>query len=512
MRTNQLLTAAVAAALLLAGCDIRPVARPAAGNTAKAASGLATRHFGDIAFQPCSLASPLALPALDAQCATFDVAEDPAAPNGRKIALNIAWVPATAKGGGAEDPVFFLAGGPGQAAAQLAGLVTASLRDVLKQRDVVFIDQRGTGKSNPLDCKDATGKALAIAEDADADAIAAFAAQCAQGLAGKADPRQYTTGHAVADLDAVRAALGAEQVNLIGVSYGTRVAQQYAARYPAHTRSIVLDGVAPNDLVVGGEFARTFERALALQVQQCQQLPSCKARFPSDLRVQLRTLKTRLATAPVDVEYRDPATGESKRDTLSADTVVGLSHLFSYMPHMAALLPLVLDEADHGRYAPLMSLAQMMSQEVGEQMTRGMQWSVICAEDADRYRADAADADTVLGGGMADAFFAACRTWPTGKRADGFTKPLSSDVPALLMSGEIDPVTPPAYADRVLKGLRNGRHLVLDGQGHNVMGTGCMPKLIGQFIESADARALDAKCLDTVTYVPPFTTFNGWEP
>ncbi|MFD0739674.1 alpha/beta hydrolase [Lysobacter koreensis] len=506
MRTTRLLTAALAAAALLAGCDSKPADKKAT------AAPAVTRQFGQIAFAPCSLTSPGAAAAIDAHCATFAVPENRAAPNGRKIALNLAWLPATDKGGATADPVLFLAGGPGQAAAQLAGTVAGPLRDVLKQRDVVFVDQRGTGKSNPLDCQDATGKALTIADDADASAVATFAAQCAQGLAGKADPRFYTTGEAIADLDAIRAALGAEQVNLIGVSYGTRVAQQYAARYPAHTRAIVLDGVAPNDLVVGGEFARTFERALRLQVQQCQALPSCKARFPTDLRAQLRTLKTRLETAPVEVEYRDPATGASKRDTLNADTVVGLTHLFSYMPQMAALLPLVLDEAEHGRYASLMSLAQMMNQEVGEQMTRGMQWSVICAEDADRYRADPADADTVLGSAMGDAFFAACKSWPTGTRAKNFTTPLQSPVPALLVSGEIDPVTPPAYGERVLKGLPKGRHLVLDGQGHNVLGVGCMPKLVGQFIEAADAKALDTKCLDAIGYVPPFTTFNGWEP
>ena len=156
------------------------------------------------------------------------------------------------------------------------------------------------------------------------------------------------------------------------------------------------------------EFARTFERALDLQVAQCQQLPSCRKRFPQDLRAQLRGLKTRLQASPVEVEYRDPSSGEIRNGTLTGDTVVGLTHIFSYMPQMASLLPVVIDEADHGRYAPLMALAQMMTSEMGGQMNRAMQWSVICSEDADRYRADPADADTVLGADMAGAFFAAC--------------------------------------------------------------------------------------------------------
>ena len=159
-----------------------------------------------------------------------------------------------------------------------------------------------------------------------------------------------------------------------------------------------------------------------------------------------------------------------------------------------------------------MALAQMMTREVGGQMTRGMQWSVICAEDADRYRPDPADADTVLGADMANAFFAACRTWPHGGRPAAFNQPLQLAGAGAAAVGRDRSGHAAAYGEQVLKGLPNGRHLVLRGQGHNVGGVGCLPKLVGQFIESADARKLDAKCLDTIGYVPPFTGFNGWEP
>ncbi len=159
-----------------------------------------------------------------------------------------------------------------------------------------------------------------------------------------------------------------------------------------------------------------------------------------------------------------------------------------------------------------MSLAKFMDGQVSGQMARGMQLSVICAEDADRYRPDPADADTVMGDDLARLFFSPCAVWPKGERPAGFNQPLVSKVPALLMSGEQDPVTPPSYGEAVLKGLSNGRHLVLRGQGHNVIGQGCMPKLVSQFIESTDAKALDAKCLDAIDGTPAFTSFNGWEP
>lgn len=508
MRTIRLLPGAIATALLLAGCNA-PTPTDAGAGTDTAA----TRHFGTIAFEPCSLPPVTGGQSTQAQCATLQVPENPAAPEGRKIGLNIAWLPVD-KGDGTGDPVFFLAGGPGQAATEHAATVDAALREVRKQRDVILVDQRGTGKSNPLACVGPDGKVLPTdgLDRADPQALAGYARQCAQSLADKADSRFYTTTEAVQDLEAVRTALGVATINLVGVSYGTRVAQQYASRYPKHTRAIVLDGVVPNDLVVGGEFAHTFENALALQTAQCRKLPACRQRYGTDLRAQLRNVMAKLNAAPVEVEYRDPGTGASKRGTLTADTVTGLAFMFSYAPQLAALLPLVIDEAGHGRYGPLMSLAQLMTQSVDGQMSRGMQWSVLCAEDADRSRDDASAANTVLGAQVARLFFAACPAWPAGKRPAGFNAPFKSSLPTLLLSGELDPVTPPRYGERVLTGLSNGRHQVLRGQGHNVSGIGCMPKLLGQFFETADAKALDMKCLDTLTYVPPFTSFNGWEP
>ncbi|MFC0676386.1 alpha/beta hydrolase [Lysobacter korlensis] len=498
------ITAALAAALLLSGCNDAASPGPRAGSVTE-------RVFGKIRFRPCSLTSPQSTESVEAQCARYAVPEDRSKPDGRKVMLNIAWLPATQEGAAQPDPVFLLAGGPGQAATEVWAPMDRAFAEVRKNRDVILVDQRGTGQSNPLTCKDEEGQPAAVADPGTRGAeTVEFVKRCLARL--DADPRFYTTTEAVQDLEAVRAALGAPQVNLIGVSYGTRVAQQYTARHPDRTRTIVLDGVVPNELVVGGEFARTFDRALGLQDARCRQDATCKARFPTELRSQLRQLKARLETAPVPVEYRDPGTGELEQGTLTADTLTGLSHAFSYMPQLASLLPVVLDEAAQGRYAPLMSLSKLTEQMMGGQMSRGMQLSVVCAEDADRYRADPADAGTVLGPDLATMFFSACEAWPKGRRPADFNQPLASPVPALLMSGELDPVTPPEYGERVLKGLPNARHVVLRGQAHNVFLVGCMPKLLARFIESADAKALDTACLESVDFVPPFTSFNGWEP
>ncbi|QNP41972.1 alpha/beta fold hydrolase [Lysobacter solisilvae (ex Woo and Kim 2020)] len=482
----------------------------------KASAATPVRTFGRIDFKPCVLTGEQGLPPVEAQCATFPVPEDRAHPQARTIALNIAWLPADAKGGGAPDPVFFLAGGPGQAATAYAAQIDQALNEVRKQRDIVLVDQRGTGKSNPLDCRDAKGDALKFDETAELDeaVLSAYVGQCLQSLQGRADPRFYTTGDAIADLDAVRAALGAEKVNVMGGSYGTRVAQQYAMHYPTHTRSVVLDGVAPNRVVVGGEFAQQLQQALHRQDALCAKLPACKARYAGtgDLVARLGALKAKLAAAPVRVSYRDPDTNEPRQDTLTADTLMGLTHGVSYVPQLSSLLPLIVSEAEQGRYEPLMSIARFWSNQVGDMLNRGMQWSVVCAEDAPRYQPDPRDADTVLGPDMARMFFFACKQWPRGRMAADFTTPFTTELPVLITSGELDPVTPPSYGEEVVKHLGNGRHLVLRGQGHGAMSLGCMPKLLGRFFETADAKALDAKCLDSLNYVPPFTSFNGWEP
>lgn len=502
MRIPRTPLAAGLSLLILGGCGGPPPAQ---------ADGPAGRQYGRIGFEPCTLAAPYSTINVEAQCARFEVAENPEATEGRKLALNIAWLPATNEGAETEDPVFFLAGGPGQSAVEVWPTIDAAFREVRKQRHVVLVDQRGTGRSNPLACRDEQGQnAYSESQDTGADAAVAFAKRCAQQL--QADPRFYTTTDAVRDLDAVRAALGAEKINLVGGSYGTRVAQQYAMRHPQHTRTLVLDGVVPNELVLGSEHARNLDEALARQFKRCQQAPACAERFGQDLRQQLRALMARLSSQPVQVEYRDPSTGQTATGQVDAGTVAGLTRMFSYAPQAAALLPLVLSEADQGRYGPLMSLAKLLQNQLGEQFMHGMQLSVVCAEDADLLKDDAADRDTVLGDTLNAYLKAQCAVWPTGTRPADFHAPLKSDAPALLLSGEFDPVTPPRYGDQVAKSLSNGRHLVLKGQGHGSFGTGCMPKLLGRFIESADARNLDAGCLDSLDYVPPFTSFNGWEP
>lgn len=475
-----------------------------AGDAAPAATPF---KLGNLAFHPCSLSMRQSDDTLEARCTTLAVPENRAAPEGRKIALKIAWVPADRDDAAEPDPVFMLAGGPGQSALQTYPQAAPAFAETRKKHHIILVDQRGTGESNSLQCKEKQDDETTPS----AEAVRAYTQRCLDALKDRADPRFYTTSDAIADLEAVRQAIGAKQINLVGISYGTRVAQQYAAKYPAQTRSIVLDSVAPNSLVLGQDFARNLEDSLDLQFARCAKTPECVQRY-GDPRARLSALVAQLKAGPIPVRYRDATTGESKEDQLTEARVAGLVRMYAYMPMAASLLPLQLNEAANGRYDGLMALSKMLGDDMEDSMSMGMQLSVICSEDAAELKEDPADAETLLGNDFARVLGEQCQVWPKGTRPSGFRAPLHTQVPALLLSGEFDPVTPPRYGDEVAKSLPNGRHLVLRGQGHNVIGAGCMPKLMAKFIDKADAKALDAKCLAALPYTPPFTGFYGWEP
>ena len=501
MTTRPLVLALAIAASLAAGCtQTSPAAKADAGTL---------RTLGSLAFKPCSLPSPSPRgEPLEAQCTTFAVPEDRSKPGGRSIALNIAWIPPRNTGDPATDPVFFLAGGPGQAAVATFPALAPVFNDVMKDRGIVLVDQRGTGKSNPLNCKNEASEQFG----SDPAAARTWIEGCIAELSAKADLRRYTTTDAVADLDAVRKAIGADKINLIGVSYGTRMAKQYTLRHPQHVRTVTLDSPVPNTLGLGNIFAGNLDSALQAQFALCKESPACKGRM-GDPRAELQSVLTRLRANPVQVTYRDGSTGEEVTETMTADHVAGLVRMYSYMPAAGALLPQLIHEASQGRYEDLMALSQMLTTQIQDSMATGMQFSVVCTEDAASMVTRAEDADTVLGNRMVEAMAAMCQAWPKGDKPADFNTPLKGDLPVLVLTGEFDPVTPPRYGEQIANtGLPNARWLNLKGQGHNVIGAGCMPKLFAQFIEKADAKALDAKCLDKLAYVPPFTSYNGWEP
>ena len=468
----------------------------------------AARTWGSLRFAPCTLAAPGMPVTVPAQCTSLEVPEDRSHPRGRRIRLAIAWIPTDAKQP-QPDPVVMIAGGPGQSALQSFAPVASAFGEILRHRSVLLVDQRGTGGSNPLNCPAARWSSIVSSAEASPATARGFAEQCLQGLA--ADPRFYTTSDAIDDLEAVRAAVGAPSLNLVGISYGTRVALEYLRRFPSTTRTVVLDGVVPPELVLGADHARNLEAALDAQFDRCAADAACARRYGS-LRQSLDALRVRLRTEPQVVRFRDPLTNEPREQMLTESTVAGVVRLYAYVPQLFAMLPLSLAEASAGRPETLMAQASMIENLVGEQIAQGMELSVTCSEDARWLQPRPEDSETLMGDAFVTAIKAQCEVWPRGRVPADFHQPVERDAPVLLLSGEFDPVTPPRYGDQVVKSLPNGRHLVLRGQGHNVMTAGCAPRLMAQFVARADALGLDARCLDQLIRTPVFTGSYGWEP
>jgi pimeloyl-ACP methyl ester carboxylesterase len=482
------------AALVLAGC-----AAPAAVPEAAAPR---------LALAPCRLSEPgLTASTIAAECGTLTVPENRATPGGRTIELRVVVLRAISRNT-APDPLFLLAGGPGQAASEAFIAILPTLSQVGQTRDLVLVDQRGTGGSHPLACPSEAEGIEQNNDDPDDPAVQAWWRDCLARL--DADPTQYTTAIAARDLDEVRAALGYERVNLLGVSYGTRAALTYLRLFPERVRALVLDGVVPPDMAIGAAMARDGQRALDLIFGACTADAACAAAFP-DPAADLAALLERLAAEEPLVQLDDPFTGAPAEVRLSRELAAATIHGLSYAPETAALLPLLIHTARAGDLRPLAAQSLITSRQLADQIAVGMRSSVICAEDAPFYPAAPA-AEGYLGDVLTRALASACAIWPHGEADADARAPVASDVPALLLSGERDPVTPPQYGAAVAAGLPNSLHLVAAGQGHNIFFRGCIPGLVADFLSAGGVAGLDTGCVERLEAPPFFTSFTGPVP
>ncbi len=445
----------------------------------------------------------------EALCGSLQVFEDRAARKGRTIDLKVSVLPALSADP-LPDPIFLLAGGPGQAATEAFAPLLRALAPLRRTRDLVFVDQRGTGASRKLDCalvaKDAALKER-FEQKFDQEKIAA----CARTL--DADPRFYTTPLAMDDLDDVRQALGHARINLWGGSYGTRAALVYARQHPDRVRSLVLDGVAPLTLLLPLYFARDAERSLRLTLAQCEADKACAARFPG-LQQRFEELLARLAVHPERVRVDDPLTGAPLELEITQRRLVENLRGLLYSAELTALLPLTLERAAGGDFRSFVAEANQLT-AVQDGIALGMFLSVVCSEDVPfvaEEKIDELAGKSFIGAWSARELLQSCASWPRGSVPRGYRDAVRSEAPALLLSGELDPVTPPSWADEALRTLPNGVHLVAAGVGHGVTAVGCVPDLVQRFLDKGSAKELDASCLRTVQRPPFFLGFAGPAP
>ena len=415
---------------------------------------------------------------------------DPQASAGPTIEVHFAVLPALSRQR-KPDPVFFYAGGPGQSAIDLAGPVARLLVRFSNRRDLVLIDQRGTGRSAPLQCDGDDAPDRPLHEAIDADAAQQTLLRCLEALQRlpHGDLRHYTTPLAVQDAEAVRAALGAERINLVGVSYGTRVALEHLRQFPATVRRVVLDGVAPPDMALPQSFAADAQSAFDDLVAWCEADAECRRRHPQ-LRRQWQTLREAL---PQAVTLDHPVSGRAERVTLTAEVLAGLVRAPLYAPILASALPAAIGAAAEGRWTPLAGLAMALGGGRGGRLAQGQHFAVVCSEDLPRMAAGAGSEGDFAA--LADRYRRACQGWPRADLPAAFYRVGPAPVPVLLLSGEADPVTPPHHGQRMARALgARARHVVVPAAGHGLLGLPCVREQVFRFVDADDdATALAAE-------------------
>jgi pimeloyl-ACP methyl ester carboxylesterase len=450
--------------------------------------------------QPCDVAGVTG----EGRCGTFDVYENRSTRTGRRIGLNVVVLPALGAASSL-DPVFWLEGGPGAAATQAMGPVSQRyLQGLRADRDLVFVDQRGTGKSSPLTCDDIGetpanldryfGKLFPI------DAIRA----CRAKLEKVADLTLYSTTIAMDDLDEVRRALGYETINLAGASYGTLAAQVYMRQHPDRVRSAFLIGVATPGFKLPLPFARAAQNALEHLFVDCAADPACRAAFPN-IRDEFAAVLARFDRGPMVVTMTDPGTGRERPVTLERESYVERLRTLLYSTNAARFIPLVVHQAFLHDFRPFQTIATRYS--LGGALSRGMYFSVTCSEMTPFITEEEIAAETrgtFLGDRRVRAHLAACGEWPRGRVPRSFLEPVRSEIPVILFSGEADGATPPWIAEAAVGFLPNGLQIKAPHTGHQIDGP-CTWDLMQAFIRNPAARQLDAGCV-AKGHRPPFAT------
>ena len=452
-----------------------------------------------------------------ADCATLDVLLDPEDPSQGVLALSIARIESRRQSGNT-DALTILAGGPGQSAIDTFPAIAFAFRHIMRDRDVILVDQRGTGGSTLLDCPETDESANldgTVNLQTDPEELALQAKACLDTL--PADPTLFTTSVAVKDLESVRRQLGISQWDLYGVSYGTRVAMHYLKRYPDAVRTMILDAVVPPQISLGPDIGRFAQQSLEHIFARCESDTGCNEAF-GNLGAPTLEFLDELAERPRSMTYEDIASGQLTTREFTRDHLAATLRLMSYSSQTAAILPSMLNEAiNNDNLAPFARQADMQGASLSASLATGMHHAVICTEDVPFFAQEQEDDEaptamttrSYLGDDIVSAITANCRYWPAGRIDDDFKEPLRSDKPTLILSGGADPITPPAYGELVAETLGNAKHIVNEAQGHMQSAFGCIPVLMAQFVEEAQTDNLDESCLERLSPTPFFIDANG---
>lgn len=435
---------------------------------------------------PCTLAHPGGGRAY-AKCGAVDVAVDVDHPE-KKVSIGFAVLPAT----GAEPkglPIAFLAGGPGQAATRDYVALLPLIGELRTDHALVLVDIRGTGRSAPQSCKDDRPLAARIKDENDVDRAAA----CAGAMT--IDPRFITTRDAARDVDAVRAALDLDAWNVLGVSYGTRLAVVYDQLFPKRARALVVDGFAPLDRALAEDIPEDMTHALRAA--------------GDDVVDAFVALKAKLKAAPVTASVRHPTTGKLMELPVDDKLINGTVRMLIYTDETRALLGPVLQTAVNGDLQPLLALAVTVGEALEGAIHGPVNASILCAEDVPYFTDTPPPKDAVFDDER-PMMKALCAKWPHAVAPQPRMKPTST--PTLILSGEFDPITPPRHAQRIEKDFADHAHVVVGGGGHGALAKGCVADVVVDFLDKGTAKGLDVACVKKIKPFPTFVDAMGPSP
>lgn len=423
------------------------------------------------------------------QCGTLALPENYANPEGVKIDVNFVVLPAI-DSSQENLPFMFLAGGPGQAATELASQIYRGFNEIRKTRDLILIDQRGTGKSHPLQCEDALemDPYTSLPEDF----TIADVEKCLSQLSG--DLSQYSSENAIRDFDEVRAALGHQQVHIYGGSYGTRAGLVYMRMFPSSIKSVVLDSVGPIEVPIG-LFGQSAEQSFIKLIENCQSESSCAQQYPQ-LAEEFSAVKARLSQAPVTVDIAHPRLGTKTAFVINSNKFISSLQMQLYSMETRSLVPLLIHQAFLGNYKPLAGL--IAQSEGGMGIYIGLHFNIVCNEDYPKISPSmkAADAENNFAKGMSlEMIGKVCSVWPKYQPSADFYQTVSADIPTLILSGELDPVTPASNGEKSHAHLPNSHHIISKNNAHIVASTPCGIKIVNEFLAKQTPKVLDESCL-----------------
>ncbi|MFL6374106.1 MAG: alpha/beta fold hydrolase [Pyrinomonadaceae bacterium] len=440
-------------------------------------------------------------PAPSLLCGTFRVFEDREKKSGRTIDLNIVVLPSV--GERKYAPMFDLQGGPGVAATNDVQLFLKEVPQYRTGRDIVLVDQRGTGRSNPLRC--------ALLPDHTAlDEMypLGYVRDCRQALDQRADLTKYTTEIAMDDLDDIRRWLGYHKIDLWALSYGTRAAQVYVRQHGANVGHVVLTGAIGTYHKMPFYHASNAQASLDILLAECTRDTQCHTAFPSIER-ETHELFERLNSTPAKVSYSDPTTGSSTTYVIRGDIMAEQIRKWLYTRETTQQIPFESHRAAAGDYVPFLNrVLRIDGQDSTAFIADGMYLSVTCAEDVpfiDVAAAHAVNKATIFGDYRVLQQKRACKKWRRGKVGSSYRTPVVSDVPVMFVTGAMDPVTAPRWADELAKGFRNHVMITVAEQGHGPIGLSkiaCEDNLMIRFMSDLPITDADKACLATMRPSP----------